>query len=165
MPTIVLPENQQRFLSWLLDPRPEGAAPSDTTKGTQNNMAHQLGLDKSTLSHWKKDPRFVQAWSEQLMEAAGSPATLQAMLGALVEIGRNTKAPAAARVAAVRNYLDVVDKHSPQTVVQVQDPSLLNLDNEELLERTNALLQRTREARRSLGIDGRSMRMPHVRET
>lgn len=157
MGTISLPEDQQRFLNWLIDPRPEGAAPSDTTKGTQNNMARVLGLDKSTLSKWKKDPRFVQAWQEQLLEAMGGPEAMAAMNKVLMEVALDKKNPAAARVAAVRQYQEVSDKYSPKTQIKVADPSLLNRDDNDLILRIDTLLSRAREARRSLGIDGRSM--------
>lgn len=157
MPTIVLPEDQQKLLNWLLDPRKEGAAPSDTTKGTQNNLARVLGVDRSTLSKWKKDPRFIQAWQEQLLERTGGPEALAVMMKTLVEVATDKTSPAAARVAAVREYLDVTEKHSPRTQIKVADPSLLNRDNEDLMMRIDDMLQRAKTARRTLGIDGRAL--------
>lgn len=155
MSTIVLPEGQQRLLNWLLDPRAEGAAPSDTTKGTQNNLARAIGVDKSTLSKWKKDPKFVQAWHEQLLEATGGPEAMAVMMKTLVEVATDKKAPAAARVAAARQYIETTDKYSPRKTITVQDPALLNMEDEDLLQRSIRMHERLAAHRRSLGIDGR----------
>lgn len=157
MGTISLPEGQQRLLDWILDPRAEGAAPSDVTKGSQNHLAKLIGVDKSTLSKWKKDPRFVQAWHEQLLERTGGPEALNVMMRTLQEVATDKTAPAAARVAAARQYLETTEKYSPRRSINVADPSLLNRDDDDLLLRIDNLLSRAKEARRSMGIDGRRL--------
>lgn len=157
MATIVLPEGQQRLLDWILDPRAEGAAPSDVTKGTQNHLAKVIGVDKSTLSKWKKDPRFRQAWHEQLLERTGGPEALSVMMKTLVEVATSKDAPAAARVAAARQYLETTEKYSPKRTINVTDPSLLNREDEDLMVRIDNLLSRAKEARRAHGIDGRAL--------
>jgi uncharacterized protein (UPF0147 family) len=160
MPTILLPEQQQRFLDWMLDPRPAGTGLTAQTKGSQNNLAKILGVDPSALSHWKKDPRFKQAWAEQVLERAGGPEALQRVLETLLSITQDKQAPAAARVAAAKEYLNVTERNTPKPVVKVQDPSLLNRDDAELLDAAHAMMARVAEARRSLGFGADGKRYP-----
>jgi len=136
--TVSLERRQALFLEWLLDPRssakPEREDP-DQYKGSQNNLARRMGIAPTTLTKWKSDPRFKQAWDEAIQKVAGGPERLQQMLQELndIALGKDKSARTADRIAAIKLHLEVVGRHQPKTIIEVKDPRLNSATDEDLL--------------------------------
>jgi hypothetical protein len=151
--SVVLEPRQEDFLRWLLDPRssqfPEKQNP-ERFKGSQNDYARRKRIAPTTLTKWKRDPRFRQAWDEAIQRIAGGPERLQLFLQELTKIavGEDAAARSADRINAIKLHLEVVGRHQPKTVVEIRDPRLDGADNDDLLVKARGLAQRIAEASR-----------------
>jgi hypothetical protein len=154
--SIALDPKQEMFLHYLLDPRstakPEADDP-ELFKGSQNAWAKRKGIGPSTVSKWKSDPRFKQAWDEAIQKVAGGPERLQAFLEQLTDIGmgKDKGARTADRIAAIRLHLEVVGRHQPKTIIEIKDPRLAQTSDEELLKRAEQHALRIADAGRAAG--------------
>lgn len=108
-PRTELLEKQVLFLEWLVDPDIQLGKP------TLRSIADELQLDPSTLSHWKKEPLFVEAWNKRLSELNVSPERTQRLVEQmyLIASGETESARTADQIKAMELYLRFVEKISP----------------------------------------------------
>lgn len=125
--------NQARFLEWLLDPRPS-TENEPKGKGSQTNLAKQMGIHPSTLTKWKRDPAFLAAWEKKHQHVTGGIERFQEMLAELYRIGMGRvpgTRPADQR-AALMNYFELVARYQPKKTLEIKDPALAEINDDEL---------------------------------
>jgi hypothetical protein len=125
---------QARFLEWLLDPRPTTKSEPEG-KGSQNQIAAKLGVSATTLVKWKKDPAFRAAWEKKHADVTGGIQRYAEMLEELyaIAMGRRPGTRPADQRAALMNYFELVDRYAPKKTLEIKDPALGEMDDDELL--------------------------------
>lgn len=116
----------QRFLDWLLTP------PNERVPPRQQDLAEELGVQRSLLSQWKNDPDFHAEWEKLYRKKVGSPERAQAVLDALFETATDRTDPR--QVPAARAYLEAIDVVKPRKVdVTVTKAAAKELSDEDLM--------------------------------
>lgn len=116
---LVLSEAQDEFIEWLVDPE---------RKGSQNQFARDHGIDPSTLTKWKKDWSFKDAWDKRLAELNVRPDRIQKIVEAMYNAATGTGPQA---VKAMELYLRYVDRFTPKEEV-VTSTSVRDLSDDEI---------------------------------
>lgn len=109
---------QAAFIEWLVDPQREGS---------QADFARANNVVPKTLSRWKRDPAFREAWDQRCVELNVDPGRLQEVIDAL-----HRKAIEGDSRAA-NLYLQYVDRFTPKRVV-IEERSAKDLTDDELAE-------------------------------
>ncbi len=117
--TTKLTPKQKDFLEWLCTP-PAQRVPSNQKEWGRANQVHH-----NTLSAWRKDPAFRQAWDQRLRELQVDPENIDVVMKALY-----AKA-AAGSEKAIQMYLAVVEEFRPPKEV---DPRELRTPLRELTD-------------------------------
>lgn len=112
-----LTEGQLAFLEWLTDPE---------RAGSQNGFAANLGVDSGTLSKWKKDPWFRDAWNQRLAELNVSPERTQNVVDAAYKLAIRGD------VQAMKLYLQLIERISPDNTVVIKDRRAAELSDADL---------------------------------
>lgn len=115
---------KQEFLKWLCTP------PKEREPKTQEQLAQQLGFGRETLSRWKDDKEFLEAWEKMYLKSIGDPARKQAIMDTLYKTATDPDDPK--HVQAARQYFDIEGSVKPQKMqVEVSRPAK-ELTDEEL---------------------------------
>lgn len=96
------------LLDWLIDPV-QGDLNSQAKWGKANGVA------EATITKWKKDPKFRQAWSTELAKRNVSPDRVQTVIDAMFEkaqLGDTT---------AAKLVLDYTNRFAPPTELEAAD--------------------------------------------
>jgi hypothetical protein len=114
------------FIDWLCTPvkqrQPE----------KQGDFAKQLGVDHSTLSGWKKDKDFLDAWDLQYKRTIGSPERSMAVIDALERTAKDEEDPR--QVPAARAFLEAVGAIKPPKVdVTINKGAAKDMSDDELM--------------------------------
>lgn len=117
---VVLTEGQEAFLDWLVDP---------ARVGSQNELADKIGVNRSTLSKWKKDIFFKRAWDKRLAELNIEPERIQAVVENMYQaaIGSGPQA-----IKAAELYLRYVDRFTPKQEIVSSSSEATEMTDEEL---------------------------------
>lgn len=110
---------QIEFIEWLCD--------MDRV-GTQIEWATTHGVSRDTVSRWKREPLFVDAWNARLKELNVHPVRIQRVLDAIWQKAVDGDSKAASL------YLQYVEKFTPQQKVIVRDKTISEMSDNELAE-------------------------------
>lgn len=127
-----------RLLEWLTTP------PRERQPQTVEALATELGVDRRSLSNWRRQPEFREAWEAAAREVVGSPERTQQVLDTLFRAAID--ATNKQQVTAARLYLEATDAIKPKPIeVRVAKPSDLTDDElDALLSQGAAALHRER---------------------
>jgi hypothetical protein len=115
----VMPDLWVELLEWLLsDPR---------HPATQAEWAEEHGLHPDSITRIKRDPRFVKEWERKAAEKNISVDRVQGVVDSL------HKQAMAGDVKAASLYLQYIDRFTPKSRVVIEDKSLKDLSDEELM--------------------------------
>lgn len=121
-----LSEQQDAFIEWLTDPSARGASES------QNAFAERLGVNKGTLSKWKKDPAFRKEWERRLAELNVSPDKLQTLMDRMFDLANHDDVRPADQLKAMELYFRLVDRMTPDKTLVLSSTPAEELTDEEL---------------------------------
>lgn len=113
-----LKDVQYAFIEWLCDPM--------RNPPEQGQWAAANGVHEVTVSRWKRNPAFIEAWYDRLHELDVSPEKVQEVTVAL------QRKAADGDVKAAKLYLDYVSQFTPQREVVQESRQLKELSDEEL---------------------------------
>ena len=116
----------QTFIDWLTTPV-DKREPS-----SQGALAEQLGMDRSDLGSWKKDPEFLKEWHKRFLATVGGPDRRQRVLDALYRTATDETDPR--QVPAARAYLDGINALAPKEAPPMAVGLAKKLTNEQLEE-------------------------------
>ena len=97
---------RDRFLEWLC------TAPQDRMPHNQYELAEELGIDRNSLSDWKKDAEFLAAWEKKYRQTIGSPERAGQVMQSLYETAIDRTDPR--QVQAAKAYMDQIEQAKPQ---------------------------------------------------
>lgn len=120
----VMPEIQSEFLDWLL------SDPKDPATLDEWCFDHQV--DRRTTSRWKRDKRFQRVWEERAREKNISVDRVQDVVDSL------HRSAVSGDVKAASLYLQYIDRFTPKKRVVVDEGSVRELSDEELVQRLRA---------------------------
>jgi len=121
-----LPANVQEFLEWLLTPTFDREPRTQAEWGRQHG-----GIHPNTMSQWKRDKRFREAFDKRAQELNLSPYRIQEVLDGVF------KAAASGDMKAAQLYLQHVNQLAPKRLV-IEDRSIAALSDAELREALSA---------------------------
>lgn len=127
-------EVQYRFVDWLCDPNREG----DQGSWAKANDVHEV-----TVSRWKRNSHFIDAWYDRLRELDVAPEKVQEVTVAL------QRKAADGDMKAAKLYLDYVAQFTPQREVVAESKALASMTDAEL----DALLAQAATDERSRRAD------------
>lgn len=99
---------KQTFLKWLCTPVKE------RDPKTMELLADQLGLTRRTLSNWKDDKEFLEAWEKRYLKTIGDPSRKQEIMDVLYRTATDADDPK--HVQAAKQYFDIEGSIKPQKV-------------------------------------------------
>lgn len=99
---------KQRFLQWLCVPARE-REPS-----TMDELAVELDVTRRTLSNWKKDDEFIDAWAKRHRQTVGNPDRLNEIIDVLYKTATDIDDPK--HIQAAKEYRSWVEETKPQQV-------------------------------------------------
>lgn len=99
---------KQRFLQWLCIPAKE-REPS-----TMDELATELDVTRRTLTNWKKDDEFIDAWAKEHRRTVGNPDRLNEILDVLYKTAVDIDDPK--HIQAAKEYRSWVEETKPQQV-------------------------------------------------
>ena len=136
---------QERFIHWLLQPKSEREPP------LQQDLARELGLARETLTHWKSDTDFLEAWNARYLRTIGSPDSKMKIMNTLLQTATDPDDPK--HVQAGKAFFEIEGSLRPaKTAVDVRvsgmAPSELTDEQLEqmLADKANDELAKRREA-------------------
>ena len=97
--SMAMSADQSRFIEWLLCPK------SERIPRTQGELAGQMGIDQSSLSTWKRDVEFLQAWDSQYLRTIGSPDTKMKIMQTLMNTATDPDDPK--HVQAAKTFFEI----------------------------------------------------------
>jgi hypothetical protein len=116
----ILSPDQLEFIEWLVDPRM-------TEWANQAEYAAAHNVAPKTLSKWKGDLKFREAWDKRLGELNVNPARIQEVLDAMHRAATATRPD----TKAAQLYMQFVDRWRP-TVEVVTTTTAAELTDEQL---------------------------------
>lgn len=132
-------KKKQMLMEWLCLPKKDRDPP------TQEELAKKLRIGVTTLSNWKKDPKFVESWEQHYMSTIGSPERKQSILDTLHRTATDNDDPR--HVAAAKAYMEIVEGLKPQRLDITVHRPVKDLTDEELDAIAAQYVAREREAR------------------
>jgi len=127
MPKVPLDDwRKQRFLEWLCTIKEDRDPP------TQGELAIQLGISPGTLTNWKDDPEFLNAWEHKYRKTVGSPERMQLVLERLFETATDRSDPR--QVPAAKEYRIAVEGVAPTKIEVDITKNTRDMSDEELAE-------------------------------
>ena len=141
MTSVDRPEDFKRkvFIEWLCTPKRDREPP------TQEAFAREYFLDPSTLTKWKQDRSFLEAWEQHYLATIGSPERKQNILDTLYKTGSDPDDPR--HVQAGAKYIEIVDGLRPQRIDVHHHGPVENLTEEQIDEMLARYAERERERR------------------
>ena len=118
---------QGDFITWLLTPKPE------RDPATQEQLAEFFGISSWTLSNWKKDPEFIEAWNASYLTGIGSPESKSDIMTTLLRTATDPDDPK--HVQAAKAYFEIEGSLRPtrnQVDIKVSSTPASELSDEEL---------------------------------
>lgn len=97
-----------RFIEWLCTPR------RDRDPSTQEELARRMRVSANTLSKWKQDKAFLEAWELHYLQSVGSPERKQTLMDTLFKTGSDADDPR--HVQAAAKYMELADGLRPQQI-------------------------------------------------
>lgn len=122
-----LTDKQLAFAIWLSQPA------SVRVPKTMEELAVSLGSTRQSLWRWSKDPRVLEAARLVVLQNAGDPANVKAVLDMLKDLALENKDPKVAEVWL--KAVGVMSLHSNRDLAlwdQVTDEALDSLSDEQL---------------------------------
>lgn len=114
---------KQTFLKWLC------TAPKDREPKTQEALAAQLGMGRETLSRWKDDKEFLEAWEKMYLKTIGDPERKQKIMDTLYRTATDPDDPK--HVQAAKQYFEIEGSVKPAKMqVEVTRPAKELSDDE-----------------------------------
>jgi hypothetical protein len=113
------------LLEWLCTP------PGERDPSTQIGLAAVLGVSPTTLTDWKADRGFIEAWEQRYRKVVGSPEKAQEVINKLHETATDRTDPR--QVPAARAYLEAIDAIKPKKVDVTVTRSTKDLSDDELM--------------------------------
>jgi len=117
-------EKKQTYIEWLCTPK------RDREPSTQEELAKRFRLGSGTLTNWKKDPKFIEAWELHYMSTIASPERKQNLLDTLYRTGTDADDPR--HVQAAAKYMELVEGLKPQRLDITVNRPAKDLSDEEL---------------------------------
>jgi hypothetical protein len=117
-------DQQEKFIEWLLMPK------EARTARTQKDLAGVLGVGEQTLTKWKKDPEFIQAWEARYYEGIGDPGKKAEIMATLLETATDREDPK--HVQAAKAYMEIEGSLRPTQQVEMTVRPLSELSDTEL---------------------------------
>lgn len=103
---------KQTYLAWLCTPLKERDPRNQTA------LAKQLGVGRETLSRWKDDKEFIEAWEKMYLKNIGDPSRKSEIMDTLYATATDKDDPK--HVAAAKQYFEIEGSVKPAKVeVQV----------------------------------------------
>ena len=99
---------KQRLLEWLCTVK------ADRVPKTLHELGDELGTSRRTLSDWKVEKEFVEAWEHRYRRTVGSPERAQAVLETMYSTATDRDDPK--HVQAGKQYLEAIDAVKPQKI-------------------------------------------------
>jgi hypothetical protein len=114
---------KQSFLDWLCTPVKE------REPKTMEQLADQLGLTRRTLTNWKDDKEFLEAWEKRYLKTIGDPSRKQTIMDVLYRTATDPDDPK--HVQAAKQYFEIEGSVKPQKVqVEMSRPAKELSDDE-----------------------------------
>jgi hypothetical protein len=114
---------KQTFLAWLCTPV------NERDPKTMDALADQLGLTRRTLTNWKDDKEFLEAWEKRYLKTIGDPTRKQAIMDTLYRTATDPDDPK--HVQAAKQYFDIEGSVKPARMqVEVSRPAKELTDDE-----------------------------------
>jgi hypothetical protein len=130
---------RQVFIEWLCTPK------RDRDPRDQVGFAEQHGIPEATLTRWKKERTFLDAWEQHYLSTVGSPERKQNLLDTLYKTGTDGDDPR--HVAAASKYMELVDGLKPQRLDITVNRPAKDLTDAELDAIAGQFVARERAAR------------------
>lgn len=131
---------KQTFLHWLCTP------PKEREPKTQELLASQLGIGRETLSRWKEDKEFLEAWEKLYLKTIGNPERKQKIMDTLYKTATDPDDPK--HVQAAKQYFEIEGSVKPAKMQVEVTKSASNLTDEELDEILAQKIASVREDRK-----------------
>jgi hypothetical protein len=107
---------KQTFLKWLCTPAKE------RDPKTMELLAEQLGLSRRTLTNWKDDKEFLEAWEKRYLKTIGDPSRKQEIMDVLYRTATDADDPK--HVQAAKQYFEIEGSVKPQKMqIEVSRPA------------------------------------------
>lgn len=132
---------KQTFLKWLCTP------PKERDPRTQEDLAKHLGFSRETLSRWKEDKDFLEAWEKMYLKTIGDPARKQAIMDTLYRTATDPDDPK--HVQAAKQYFEIEGSVKPAKMQVEVTKSAATLTDAELDEILATKISNVREGRAS----------------
>ena len=118
---------KQRFLHWLCTP------PSERDPGSMGALADEIGMTIRTLSNWKNDKEFLDAWEKLYLKTIGNPEVKMKIMKTLEKTATDPDDPK--HVQAAKTYFEIEGSVKPAKMeVQIAQRPAKELSDEELAE-------------------------------
>ena len=118
---------KQRFLHWLCTP------PKDRDPSTMEVLAEELGLTRRTLTNWKDEKEFLEAWEKLYLKTIGNPEVKMRIMKTLEMTATDPDDPK--HVQAAKTYFEIEGSVKPAKMdVQVTQRPAKELSDEQLAE-------------------------------
>ena len=118
---------KQRFLHWLCTP------PKDREPRLLEELAEELGLTRRTLTNWKDDKDFLEAWEKLYLKTIGNPEVKMRIMKTLEKTATDPDDPK--HVTAAKTYFEIEGSVKPAKMdVQVTQRPAKELTDEQLAE-------------------------------
>jgi Helix-turn-helix of insertion element transposase len=118
---------KQRFLHWLCTP------PSERDPSTMEALAEELGLTRRTLTNWKDDKEFLEAWEKLYLKTIGNPEVKMRIMKTLERTATDPDDPK--HVQAAKTYFEIEGSVKPARMeVQMTQRPAKELSDEQLAE-------------------------------
>ena len=116
--------HKQRLLTWLCTPKKEREPPK------LEDLAEELGVTRRTLTNWKVDPEFLEAWNTMYLRTIGSPEVKSEIMHTLKRTATDPDDPK--HVQAAKTYFEIEGSLKPQTQQIEVKRSATDLTDDEL---------------------------------
>ena len=140
-------EHKQAFIAWLLTPK------SERNPETMNELAEVLGVTRRTLTNWKVDKDFMEAWEREYLRTIGNPERKQTIMDTLFGTASDRDDPK--HVQAAKTYMEIEGSLRPaKTEITVSTGNASSLTLEQLDAEIARRAEQEREKRlRVVGDD------------
>jgi hypothetical protein len=135
--------DQSKFIDWLIEP------PQTRLPKTQKEYAEENNCSDRTLTKWKKDMKFREAWDRALFDLNVSPDRVQSVIDAM------WAQSCRGNVKAAELYLKYTDRYRPSIDVIHSESSVEELSDDELEVEYQGFLAREVERRQAEEVAAR----------
>lgn len=116
---------KQRYLHWLCTPLKE------REPRTMIQLAEELGVNRDTLTNWRDDKEFCEAWEKLYLKTIGDPSKKSEIMAALLKTATDPDDPK--HVQAAKAYFEIEGSMKPARMeVSVQNRPTTELTDEQL---------------------------------